>query len=66
MDARRNIVDDILYLLTLGLLPVGKKVDDVDKAHKSISRMLSREHVKDKIMISKDREKGMLWFSRRK
>lgn len=65
MEKRYSIIDKVLAAFISGNKLVSEHSDNLDTDHEMIAKMLVRMNLKDKISISKDRDKGLLWFKKR-
>jgi hypothetical protein len=63
MTDRQSIVEKVKKAKKF---PFYIKVDDIDRDHRKISAMLLRRGLNDHIGISKEPEKGLLWFFKRR
>ena len=66
VPGRDRVYRDIVELIYEDRFPFYVSVQDVDREHKSISKMLMRRGLKSWVIISKDYSKNTLWFSRSK
>lgn len=64
-EKRLSIIRLVLKVASLGLLPISIMVDDVEKEHNNYDRLMRRRGIKD-IGISEDKDKGALWFHKKK
>jgi hypothetical protein len=65
MTNRTRIVKGIIKFLGDDSTLMSYDVQDVDKDHKLISKMLSRRGIKYRILVAKDRSESKLWFKKK-
>ena len=64
-EDRENILLFVLSKIYGGERLVSMKSNDLKGDHNKISRALSRMGVKDRINVSKDPDRGLLWFKKK-
>jgi hypothetical protein len=63
MQRRLNIIERILKGIKL---PHAEEVSDLDRDYKAIYKMLERRGATESIGMSKDVDKSLIWFRRRR